>query len=144
MSSTPVLYLNVVGALLLDRGGELELAPFAQEFVDGIAGKFQVRLLTSLEEHQALRVCRALKLDASYLPYRHALGKTSSMDFSRPFFWVDDDPSPADLLRLADERCSERLIPVNRREGVTERTLAKLLESDATSVTMEGGAERNE
>ncbi len=123
----PVLYLDVVGTLLLEKGGELTVAPFAKPFVEAVKDHFQVKLLTTLEEHHALRVSRALGLVADYLPYRHALGKASSIRFDEVFFWVDDDPGPEDLLRLSDERCSDRLIPVNRREGVTEGTLKKLL-----------------
>jgi hypothetical protein len=123
----PVLYLDVVGTLLLEKGGELVVAPFARAFVDAVKPAFEVRLLTSLEEHHALRVTRALELEAHYVPFRRALGKASSIRFDELFFWVDDDPGPEDLLRLSDERCSERLIPVNRREGVTEATLRKLM-----------------
>ena len=39
---------------------------------------------------------------------------------------VPSDPSPSDLLRLSDARCSERLIPIVKREGVTPATLKKL------------------
>lgn len=123
----PILYLDIVGTLLLEKGGEMEMAPFAQEFINGVRGAFEIRFLSSLEEHHAMRIAKHLAVDAAYIPFRHALGKTSAIRFDESFYWVDDDPNPADLLRLSDERCSDRLIPVNRREGVTESTLAKLL-----------------
>jgi hypothetical protein len=123
----PVLYLDIVGTLLVEKGSELKPADYTQVFLDQIRGKFQVRLLSSLEEHQANFVTRKLAIDAEYIPYRRALGKASAIDFKDNFYWIDDDPTPSDLLRLADERCSDRLIPVNRREGVTEATLKKLL-----------------
>jgi hypothetical protein len=122
----PVLYLDIVGTLLLETGAGMDMAPFASEFVDAVKDTFEIRFLTSLEEHHALRVARHLGIEARYVPFRHNLGKSSSIRFDEVFFWVDDDPNPADLLRLSDERCSERLIPVNRREGVTEETLRKL------------------
>ena len=123
----PILYLDVVGTLLVDRGSDLRPADYTQTFLDQIRGKFRVRLLSSLEQHQASFVAKKLALEAEYVPYRRALGKASAIDFKDDFYWIDDDPTPADLLRLADERCSDRLIPVNRREGVTEATLKKLL-----------------
>jgi hypothetical protein len=123
----PILYLDIVGTLLVDRGSDLRPADFAQSFLDQVRAKFRVKLLSSLEEHQATFVARKLALEAEYVPYRRALGKASAIDFSDNFYWIDDDPTPADLLRLADERCSDRLIPVNRRDGVTEATLKKLL-----------------
>lgn len=127
MSQKPILFLDIVGTLLLEKGGEMELAPYAQSFIEGVRETFDVRFLTSLEEHHAMRVAQRLSIDAAFVPFRHALGKSSAIPFGQPFYWVDDDPSPADLLRLSDERCSDRLIPVNRREGVTEATLAKLM-----------------
>ena len=148
MSQKPILFLDIVGTLLLERGGEMEIAPYAQSFIDGVRHTFDLRFLTSLEEHHAKRVGARLGIDAEFVPFRHALGKSSAIPFAVPFYWVDDDPTPAallpapcgsalvvaygqetpaDLLRLSDERCSDRLIPVNRREGVTEATLAKLL-----------------
>ena len=105
----------------------MAMAPFAQDFVDSVRDAFEIRFLSSLEEHHAMRVAKRLGMDAEYVPFRHALGKASSIRFDEPFYWVDDDPNPADLLRLSDERSSDRLIPVNRREGVTEATLSKLL-----------------
>lgn len=123
----PVLYLDIVGTLLVDKGADLKPAAFTPTFLEQIRGKFRVRLLSSLEEHQASFVAKKLALDAEYIAYRRALGKASAIDFRDSFYWIDDDPSPSDLLRLADERCSDRLIPVNRREGVTEATLKKLL-----------------
>lgn len=123
----PVLYLDIVGTLLLEKGGGMDVAPYAKTFLDSVKDRFHLRFLTSLEEHHALRVAKALDVDVDYVPFRHALGKTSAIDFSENFFWVDDDPTPADLLRLSDERCSERLIPVTRREGITDATLKKLL-----------------
>jgi hypothetical protein len=126
MKNRPVLYLDVVGTLLADKGGRMDVAPFAAAFVKDVGARFDVRILSALEEHQAMRVCKSLQLKASYVSYRHGLGKSSSIDFSENFFWVEDDPSPADLLRLVDERCSDRLIPVTRREGVTAQTLRKL------------------
>jgi hypothetical protein len=123
----PVLYLDVVGTLLVDKGSDLRRADFTDTFLGQIRDRFRVRLLSSLEVHQASFVAKNLDLDAEYVPYRRALGKASAIDFREDFYWIDDDPSPSDLLRLADERCSDRLIPVNRREGVTELTLKKLL-----------------
>lgn len=123
----PVLYLDIVGTLLVDRGADLKPADYTTAFLDQIRGKFRVRFLSSLEQHQASFVARKLAIEAEYIPYRRALGKASAIDFRDDFYWIDDDPTPSDLLRLADERCSDRLIPVNRREGVTEATLKKLL-----------------
>lgn len=123
----PVLYLDVVGTLLTEKNGNLEFAAFARPFIEGVKRLFEIRFLTTLEEHQTLRVSKALEFTATYVPFRHALGKVSAIDFRETFFWVDDDPKPGDLLRLSDERCSDRLIPVNRREGVTEATLKKIL-----------------
>lgn len=123
----PVLYLDIVGTLLMERNGGLDFAPFARTFIEGTKKTFDIRLLTTLEEHRALQITRALDFVAPYVTFRRALGKTSAIDFKELFFWVDDDPLPVDLLRLSDERCSDRLIPVNRREGVTESTLRKLL-----------------
>ena len=127
LMSKPILYLDIVGTLLLEKGGEMEMAPFAQEFVNRVRDSFELRILSSLEEHHAARIAKHLGVDAAYVPFRRALGKASSIQFDEAFYWVDDDPNPADLLRLSDERCSDRLIPVNRREGVTEATLDKLL-----------------
>jgi hypothetical protein len=123
----PVLYLDVVGTLLVDRGPDLKPASYTATFLDQVRSRFRVKLLSSLEEHQASFVARRLALDAEYVPFRRALGKASAIDFKEDFYWIDDDPTPSDLLRLADERCSDRLVPVNRREGVTEATLKKLL-----------------
>ncbi len=127
----PVLYIDIVGTLLLERGSDFEFAPFARSFVDGVRQGFDIRLLTTLEEHQALRVTRALGFEATYVTWRRALGKTTAIRFDETFFWVDagvaDDKNSRDLMRLSDERCSERLIPVNPRDGVTEVTLKKLL-----------------
>jgi len=123
----PVLYLDVLGALMIERNGNLVKAPFAQTFVDAVKTRFRVRVLSTLEEHEAVALLKALKLDAPYVPYRRALGKASAIDFRERFYWIDDDPTPADLLRLADERASDRVITVSRRDGVTEATLKKLL-----------------
>lgn len=126
----PTLYLDVVGTLLLEKGGEMAVAPGARRFIEQIQHRFRVILLSELEEHQALRVAHALGLErVRYQSFRRALGKTSAIRMDSDFFWIDDDPEPADLLRLSDERRSNRLIPVNRREGVTEATLRKLLET---------------
>ena len=123
----PLLYLDVVGTLLIDKGSDLKPADFTPVFLEQIKDRFRIRLLSSLEVHQASFVAKKLAIEAEYVPYRRALGKASAIDFREDFYWIDDDPSPSDLLRLADERCSDRLIPVNRREGVTELTLKKLL-----------------
>jgi hypothetical protein len=123
----PVLYLDVVGTLVLDHGQGMELAPFSRKFLNAVKDHFEIRFLTSLEEHQALGVAKALGLDVIYWPYRQALGKGSAIDMSENFFWIEEAPTPADLLRLSDERCSERLIPVTRRDGITEATLRKLM-----------------
>jgi hypothetical protein len=135
----PVLYLDVVGTLLVEKGAELKPADFTPAFLEQIRGKFRICLLSSLEEHQASFVARQLGIDARYLPYRRALGKTSAIDFRENFYWIDDDPTPSDLLRLADERCSDRLIPVNRREGVTDLTLKKLLSTCEQHAAPGGG-----
>lgn len=134
----PILYLDVVGTLLVERGSDLRPAEFTPAFLDQIRGKFRVRLLSSLEAHQATFVAKKLGIDAAYVPYRRGLGKTSAIDFKEDFYWIDDDPSPTDLIRLADERCSDRLIPVNRREGVTELTLKKLLSTREQHVEPNG------
>jgi hypothetical protein len=123
----PVLYLDVVGTLLVEKGSDLKPADFTPAFLEQIRGRFRIRFLSSLEAHQASFVAKKLAIDAEYVPFRRALGKASAIDFRENFYWIDDDPTPADLLRLADERCSDRLIPVSRREGVTEATLKKLL-----------------
>jgi hypothetical protein len=123
----PILYLDVVGTLLVERGSDLKPAEFTPAFVEQIRERFRIRFLSSLEPHQASFVAKKLSIDAEFVPFRRALGKASAIDFSENFYWIDDDPTPADLLRLADERCSDRLIPVSRREGVTEATLRKLL-----------------
>ena len=125
-SMKPVLYLDVLGVLFVDRGGKPEPVAFAKEFIEGVKGSFELRFLTRLEEHEALRASRRLGVEIGFVPFRRALGKASAIDFREEFYWIDDDPTPADLLRLSDERRSERLIPVNRREGVTEATLKKL------------------
>jgi hypothetical protein len=123
----PLLYLDVVGTLLVEKGSDLRPADYTPVFLEQIRGKFRIRLLSSLEAHQASFVAKRLAIEAEYVPFRRALGKASAIDFREDFYWIDDDPTPSDLLRLADERCSDRLIPVNRREGVTEATLKKLL-----------------
>lgn len=123
----PVLYMEIVGTLLLDKGGRLDVAPFARKFIEGVKERFDLRLLTSLQEHQAAAVARALEMPISYVPYPRALGKASAIDFREDFYWLEQDPTPADLLRLSDERRSDRLIPVNKRDGVTEAVLNKLL-----------------
>lgn len=123
----PVLYLDVVGTLLLEKGGEMAVSSYAEEFVQNVQKHFRPVLVTSLAEHQAMRVAKAIGLSASFIAHRKAMGKSSAIDFRQPFVWVDANPTPSDLLRLSDERCSERLIPVNRREGVTEQTLRKVI-----------------
>ena len=80
----PVLYLDVVGTLLLEKGGELTVAPFAKAFVEAVKDHFQIQLLTTLEEQHALRVYRARGLVAEYLPNRHALGQASSIRLGVP------------------------------------------------------------
>ncbi len=123
----PALYLDIVGTLLIDRNGELIRADYASRFIEAVRGRFDIRFLTSLEEHHAHAVAKGFGVDVRYVAYRRALGKASAIDFKESFYWIDDDPAPSDLLRLADERCSDRLIPVNRRDGVNEATLKKLL-----------------
>jgi hypothetical protein len=123
----PVLYLDVVGTLLVDKGDDLKPADYTPAFLEKVRDRFRIRFLSSLEVHQATFVAKKLAIEAEYVAYRRALGKASAIDFRENFYWIDDDPTPSDLLRLADERCSDRLIPVNRREGVTELTLKKLL-----------------
>ena len=123
----PVLYLGIVGTLLLERGGRMDLAPFARKFIDQVKERFELRFLTSLQEHQAHAVAKALNAEVGYVPYPRVIGKASVIDFQEDFFWIDDDPAPSDLLKLSDERRSNRLIPVNRRDGVVEITLKKLL-----------------
>lgn len=123
----PVLYLDILGTLLVERNSGLDFAPFARTFIETVKRQFDVRLLSTMEEHHAIQVARALDFEPNYMTFRRALGKTSAINFSEIFLWVDDDPQPADLLRLSDERCSDRLIPVSRRDGVTEATLRKIL-----------------
>lgn len=125
----PILYLDIVGTLLVERGSRLQLAAYAKTFVHEAREHFELRFLTSLEEHNALAVARAVDTDIAYISFPRAIGKASAIDFKRIFWWVDDDPTPNDLLRLSDERCSDRLLMVNRRDGVTEATLRKLLDS---------------
>ncbi len=126
-----MLYFDVLGALVVDRGGDMIAAPFAQAFVDAVKSKFRLRVLSSLEEHIARSQLKQFKIDPELVSYRRALGKASAIDFRESFYWIDDDPSPADLLRLADERCSDRVITVARRDGVTELTLKKLFATAA-------------
>lgn len=125
----PILYLDIVGTLLVEGGASLRLAPYARTFVQEAAKQFELRFLTSLEEHNALAVSKSLEVDIPYVPFRRGLGKATSIDFSREFWWIDDNPTPTDLLRLADERRSDRLMVVDRRSGVTESTLRKLLDA---------------
>lgn len=125
----PILYLDVVGTLLVEKGSRLQLAAFAKAFVHEAREHFELRFLTTLEEHNALAVAKALETEIRYVPFRHAIGKAAAIDFKSEFWWVDDDPSPNDLLRLSDQRCSDRLLVVNRRDGVTEATLRKLMDS---------------
>ena len=123
----PVLYLDIVGTLLIQKGGGLEVAPFARTFIQRVRDRFQLRFLSSLQEHEALAVARGLGVDVVYVSYPRNLGKATAIDFSEDFYWIDDNPDSADIIRLADERCSGRLIPVNNpREGLTEATLTKL------------------
>lgn len=123
----PILYLDLVGTVLLEKGGEMAFASFADEFVSQVQRRFRIVLMTPLAEHQAMRVAKSLGMEAEYMPHRQAMGKSTAIDFRQPFVWVDANPTPSDLLRLSDERCSERLVPVNRREGVTDQTLRKVL-----------------
>jgi hypothetical protein len=135
----PVLYFDV-GALIVERHGAPTKAAFAPAFLDAVKGKFRLRLLSSLEEHVARARLKPFKFDPEYVAYRRALGKASAIDFRTPFYWIDDDPTPADLLRLADERASDRVITVSRRDGVTEQTLKKLLATyeEHSAVSTEG------
>lgn len=123
----PVLYLDVLGALYVDRGGVPTKAAFAASFVDAVKGQFRLRILTCLEEHEARALLKPFKIDPEFVPYRRALGKASAIEFREPFYWVEDDPTPADLLRLADARSSDRIIAFTKRDGATEQTLKKLL-----------------
>lgn len=136
-----MLYFDVLGALVVDRGGEMTKAPFAQAFVDAVKSKFRLRVLSSLEEHIARAQLKQFKIEPELISYRRALGKASAIDFRDPFYWIDDDPSPSDLLRLADERCSDRVITVSRRDGVTELTLKKLFATSAehAAISAEAG-----
>jgi hypothetical protein len=122
----PVLYFDV-GAFVVERQGAPAKAAYAQTFLDAVKGRFKLRLLSSLEEHVARARLKLLRFEPEYVPYRRALGKASAIDFRTPFYWIDDDPTPADLLRLADERASDRVITITKRDGVTEQTLKKLL-----------------
>jgi|GEM_PF-4040874 hypothetical protein len=115
----PVLYLDVVGTLMVERGKSLALAPEARAFVDAAKQRFELRFLTTLEECHAVAVARALEADIRYTHFRHNIGKAAAIDYSTNFWWVDDDPTAADLLRLSDERRSDRLMAVDRRRGVT-------------------------
>src|SRR5262245_51000810 len=69
----PVLYLDVVGTLLVDKGTDLRPADFTETFLGQVRDRFRVRLLSSLEVHQATYVAKSLHLDAEYVPYRRAL-----------------------------------------------------------------------
>ena len=71
----PTLYLDIVGTLMLDKGGRLELAPFAREFIRKVKNDFSLCFLTSLEEHHALTISRALGADIPYMP-EHEYGET--------------------------------------------------------------------
>lgn len=123
----PILYFDV-GALVVERNGLPAKAAFGQGFLDGVKGRFRLRLLSALEEHVArARLKPFYKFEPEYMAYRHALGKASAIDFRAPFYWIDEDPTPADLLRLADERASDRVITITKRDGATEQTLKKLL-----------------
>ncbi len=122
----PVLYLDVVGTLMIEKGKRLELAPEARAFVDRAKERFELRFLTTLEERHAVAVARALETDIRFVGFRHNIGKAAAIDFSENFWWVDDDPTAADLLRLSDERRSDRLIAVDRRTGVTLATWRKI------------------
>ena len=122
----PVLYLDIVGTIVLQDGSTFRLAAFSRDFVNAIKNRFKVVFLTSLSESTAANIATVLGLEATYGIYRRGLGKVSGIDFANPFLWVDDAPNSRDLMRLAEERCSGRLLTVNSKEGVTRATLKKL------------------
>ena len=83
--SKPILYLDIVGTLLLEKGGEMEMAPFAQEFANRVRDSFELRFLSSLEEHHAARIAKHLGVDATYVPFRRGLG-THDVSSVQPLF----------------------------------------------------------
>jgi hypothetical protein len=137
----PVLYFDVLNTLVVDRGGVLTPTPYAAKFVEAVKSRFRLRLLTSLEEHVARAQLKPFKIEPEFVPYRRALGKASAIAFHEPFYWIDDDPTPADLLRLADERCSDRVITVSKRDGATEQTVKKLFATVEEHATEKEAAE---
>lgn len=122
----PVLYIGIVGTLVLQEGSSYRVVPFSREFLGEIAPRFQIVFLTRLSLVAAREVASLLGIDASYGEWRKGLGKVSGIDFTQPFLWIDDTPSSRDLMRLAEERCSGRLITVNGKDGITRTTLNKV------------------
>ncbi len=125
-SRRPTLYIDFLAAFFVEKASGLEVAPFARQFLAAVKGRFRIRCLSEIPEAQALTITRSLGFDADYVHWSRNLGKAKVIDMNEPFYWIEADPSPSDLLRLSDARCSERLIPIVRREGVTEATLKKL------------------
>lgn len=119
----PILYLDIMGTVVLAQGQSNRLAPFAKDFVKALKNDFEVRFLSEVSEEEAKEVSRRLGASIGYAPWRHAIGKYTGIDFSRPFIWVDDAPSARDIMKLSEERCSDRLVNVSGREGVTDDTL---------------------
>ncbi len=125
-STLPNLYIGIVGTLVLQEGSNFRVAPFAKEFISELGKRFNLVFLTRLSTVAALEVARLLDAKFSIAPWRKGLGKVSGIEFGRPFLWIDHTPSPRDLMRLAEERCSAQLITVNGRDGVTRGTLTKV------------------
>ncbi len=124
--SKPSLYIDFLAAFFVEKADGLEVAPFTREFIAAVKGRFRLRCLSEIPEAQALKIARSLGFECDYVAWSRGLGKAKAINMSETFYWIESDPSPSDLLRLSDARCSERLIPIVKREGVTPATLKKL------------------
>lgn len=124
------LFLDIDGVLI--RGadadvwnGTWEVAPHAEEFLEWVLEHYQPVWLTARDMdgsgggiHAAFRSAvggsdRLIALASRIRSQAWKVAKTTAMDFSRPFLWLDDCPRTIDLLTLEARGCVDQWIEVN-------------------------------
>lgn len=132
------LYIDVDGVLFGLYGGCFQLRPNVKGFLNWCTNHFNCYWLTywpadRVEDMLRLIYCSDL---AVFIPHtrwmERAHHKAGAINYSRPFYWIDDDPNDEEMQILSEHGAKHRFIAVNPkgRDGlwVVQRRLNRILE----------------
>lgn len=129
------LYLDIDGVLLHQDG---RVPEGAMEFLAWAVVHFECHWLTTHCKGDSMTALRYLgrHYPAEAMPSFEQIQatdwdamKTEGIDFSQPFFWMEDQPFQAEMATLNQHGCSDSLIHIDlRREGELQRVKSKMID----------------